>query len=185
MFSHYSPIAAAFLRAVFTQSTTAKLFAVELCALHSFELPQNLNDCSNFDGSLSSVQLSALAFAANPSPATANSWLATSSAFTARLYAATVNVSTVRGTLSQSADLPERIAVPLREACSTSLQWQTSPAIGKNPASLAEFASVRHHDAYHDNPTKFEQVFKKRTPLPKQPGFTPCTFPRLSLPKRA
>lgn len=185
MFNHYSPLAAAFLRSVFTQATTAHLYAVELCALHSFELPQNMNSYSDSDGSIASVQLSALAFAASPSPATAHAWLSASSAFTARLYTATANASAMRGTLSQSADLPDRIAPPLREACSTSLQWQTSPAIGKNPASLAEFASVRHHDAYHDKPTKFEQVFKKRAPLPEQSRLIPCTLPRLALPKRA
>lgn len=185
MFNHYPSLAAAFLRAVFTQATTAKLYAVELCALHSFELPQNLNNCSNFDGSQSSVQLFALAFAANPSPDTAHAWLSASSAFTDKLYTAASNASALRGTLSQSADLPERIAPPLREACSTSLQWQTNPTIGKNPASLAEFASVRHHDAYHDEPTKLEQRFKKRAPILEQSRLIPCTLPRLSLPKRA
>lgn len=88
------------------------------------------------------------AFAHSPDSLSYQTVLANIAALAAAQLVQSDNYRHTLPTLHPTATLPEPFPMPLKHACSTSLEWQTNPSIGVNPAKDAEFSTAPHIDNY-------------------------------------
>lgn len=113
-------------------------------------IPQSMQDCID----------AALRFACEPSNKAYVAWLKLSSGMGSAILRASDNRRATLPTISKVAALPDPIAPLVKQACSTSLEWQTKPAIGVNPMHVAMLAQ---HSGF-SNPIKKERHIPKRKP---------------------
>lgn len=88
------------------------------------------------------------AFAHTPDSLSYQTVLANIAALAAAQLVQSDNYRQTLPTLHPTAPPPEPFPMPLKHACSTSLEWQTNPAIGVNPAKHAEFRTAPTIDSY-------------------------------------
>lgn len=150
MQAHLVPHAQAFHRSVMTpgRSSYSFMLACELLNAAGHEIPAVTLDLSSEVRATAStmstakiaVITTAYKFQSNPCPATFQAWLE-AHAFLNQCM--TLNLSDQRRfsekLMHPTVRAPEPAPPRIRYVCPTSLEWQTSPAIGRNPADLCEF----------------------------------------------
>lgn len=166
----------------------ARLYAVELlrilkiksssAALKSVRNPQPL--------------AKAQAFAVNPCSRTFSAWIAASVSVERRLLDANDKHRAVLPSIDKQALLPDPTPRPVKQACATSLEWQTKPAIGTNPMLVTMLRELSSNDKKQKaklspddkKSTKHRRLADYQAPIPAiQPARPHCrtTAPKLSL----
>ena len=143
----------AFSRANLEQSRSglALMFANELLTAVGCEIPKirigALKKRQSKD-TAASAKIAAISagygFQVNPTPETYSKWVKAHVRAHSQVSLIMADQRAQRlPALSQTAPLPDKIPPVVRHCCSTSLEWQTNPSIGQNPANLVEFGSSR------------------------------------------
>ena len=141
------PRAAAFMRAALDpkQQSVAAVFAVDYLKQHKLTPSTTvLAKIQHLTVELALERASAAAwkFVESPSRATHSNWLKQSVSIANVTLRASDSRRATLPTLHQTADLPPLIEPALSRAPSTALDWQTHPAIGVNPESVAMLRDV-------------------------------------------
>lgn len=144
------PLAQAFQRANLDprRSSLAHMFAVDLLVAAGHEVPSitcNAPKLRQDKQSVASARIQAIAagyqFQINPNPKTFGKWnRAHVRAFGSSILALSDQYRETAPTIHPTVRAEPPPAPRPRQVCPTSLEWQTSPSIGRNPADLCEFA---------------------------------------------
>ena len=176
----------AFLRAIVERRfTDSRLLAADLAKFAGFVVPTSpvrslpiLSSNDNF----ARLYAAAAKLAYQPSVRNFTRWQQADVAF---CTVALSGIERIAKTISPTVRAPEPAPPIVRRCCPTSLEWQTNPSIGTNPAKLVEFSRRSNCHPVTKSKPKARQPRQPRPEVQPQPRpHCVSTMPKLSL-KRA